>query len=83
MAGPAIPGGVTVGDFACHHPGDNDLHVHTADFFSGALGMSLAQAISLTDLLRPHVAPQTPTQHVAPASPATEIAGIKAGMKRG
>lgn len=72
----------TVGDLAGHHPGDNGLHVYTAEFFSGTLRLALAQAISLTDLLRPCGA-SVPTQHVAPASPATEKAGTKAGMKRG
>ena len=61
---------------------DNARHARQALIVSGALPAALAQAISLTDLLRPHGA-SVPTQHVAPASPATEKAGIKAGMKRG
>lgn len=44
---------------------------------------ALAQAISLIDLLRPHGRLSPHPQHVAPATPATENAGIKAGMKRG
>jgi hypothetical protein len=47
-----------------------------------ALRLALAQAISLTDLLRPHRR-LSPHPHVAPAMPATEEAVIKAAMKRG
>ena len=60
----------------------NASYVCALSFISGTLRLALAQAISLTDLLRPCGA-SVPTQHVAPASPATEKAGIKAGMKRG
>ena len=49
--------------------------------------MALAQAISLTNFLAwasvYGPAPSVPTQHAAPASPAPQKAGIKAGMKRG
>ena len=61
---------------------DNAEHARYDFILSGATSAALAQAISLTDLLRPCGA-SVPTQHVAPASPATEKAGIKAGMKRG
>jgi hypothetical protein len=60
----------------------NAFHVCALSFISGTLRLALAQAISLTNLLRPRGA-SVPTQHVAPASPAIEKAGIKAGMKPG
>jgi hypothetical protein len=61
----------------------NASHVCALTFiFSGTLRLALAQAISLTDLLRPQ-GRLSPHQHVAPASPATEKAGMKAGIKHG
>ena len=48
-----------------------------------ALRLALAQAISLTTPVRPQRAPSVPTQHGAPASPASQKAGIKAGTESG
>ena len=62
---------------------DNARHARQALILSVALRLALAQAICLTGLLRLTGRTRLPTQHVAPASPATEIAGIKAGIKTG
>jgi hypothetical protein len=60
----------------------NASHVCALSFISRTLRLALALAINLTAYCaRPGAS--VPTQHVAPASPATEKAGINAGMKRG
>ena len=61
---------------------DNARHARQALILTVALRLALAQAIRLTDQLRPTGRTRLPTQHVAPASPATEIAG-KAGIETG
>jgi hypothetical protein len=48
----------------------NAPHACALAFISGTLRLALAQAISLTDLLRPH-GRLSPHPHVAPATPAT------------
>ena len=72
-----------IGQFGVDDADDNVIHAREALILSGALSAALAQAIRLTDLLHPQGRTRLPTQHVAPASPATEKAGIKAGMKCG
>jgi hypothetical protein len=58
----------------------NASHGCVLSFISGTLRLALAQAISLTDLLRPCGA-SVPTQHVAPASPATKNGGYQSGYE--
>jgi hypothetical protein len=54
----------------------NAVHVRNALILGSALRLALAQAIILTDLLRPQGA-SIPTPHAALASPATEKQGSK------
>ena len=61
----------------------NASHVCEPSDHRSALRLALAQAISLTTPVRPQRAPSVPTQHGAPASPASQIAGIEAGTESG
>jgi hypothetical protein len=55
--------------------GHNASHVCDPSDHRSALRLALAQAISLTSPMRSQRAPEVPTQHLAPASPAMEEAG--------
>ena len=66
-----------------HRASDNASHVCDPSDHRSALRLALAQAISLTTPTRPQRAPSVPTQHGAPASPASQKAGIKAGTESG
>jgi hypothetical protein len=56
---------------------DNQFHVRDDSFLSSSSAplAALAQAISLTKPLHPRGRNKLPTEHVAPASPATQNAG--------
>jgi hypothetical protein len=58
----------------------NVFDVREAFVLDSALRLALAQAISLTDLLRPHGA-SVPTQYFAPVSPETEKSGYQSGYE--
>ena len=69
-----------IGQFGVDDADDNARHARQVLILSGALSAALAQAISLTDLSRPRGA-SVPTQHVAPASPATAKSGYQSGYR--
>ena len=70
-----------IGQFGVDDADDNVTHAREALILSGALSTALAQASSLTDLLRPRGRSRLPTQHVAPASPATAKSGYQSGYR--
>ena len=72
-----------IGQFGVDDADDNVTHAREALILSGALSTALAQASSLTDLLRPRGRSRLPTSMSRRPRQRLQKAGIKAGIETG